>query len=713
MLFQKLKRVFLCFFTLFLFSFFAFFFIFYYYGRDLPSELTLLDYSPPTTTRIFSSENELIEEYAIEHRTLAKFNEIPPIIKGAFMIAEDREFYSHSGISFQSLIRAIIENTAKKSWDKRPVGGSTITQQVAKNLLVGKAKKMSRKIREAIMAFRIEAAIPKDKIFEIYLNQLYLGKGCYGIVEACNYYFNKKLEEITPHEAAFIAAIPNAPSAYVNMKNSPKLLMKRNYILHQLHDMGYISDHQLQKSILMPIKTNQRKRKLFAPYFSDEIFKIFSRQISKSFFFRCGYSIKTTMDKRIQKSAQKALEDGLIEYTKKTPWRGVIGNINDEKVKSLNEIDKALPMTINKISSCVVKKIERYELFCETSDERKILIPLSDEFYPEAKFKKGDILLCRFHEKKRIYELYQPPEVTGGIVVMNPQNGDILAMSGGFSFDISSFNCVTQAQRQPGSIIKPFIYAAAIRAGKTEHDTIEDKPITIKLSNGESYTPHNYEGKHHGKISLRDGLAHSMNLLTVNLAVEIGIKPIAKLLNSLNLTKSKIPISAILGSVEVTPLQILTAFSSFFNEGKMVYPRFVTDITQIDQKYSVEIFKEMLCKTKHKQVMEKETAEIVKNMLHDVVKYGTANSISGLEKKFGLEIFGKTGTTNNFKDAWFIGAVKNNLKTYLVCVFVGYSLPKSLGDHQSGAKVALPIFSNFIKNFFNKEVGALKRGYRF
>ncbi len=255
---RKLGFYFLSF--VFLISAFAFA-IFYYYGRDLPSETTLLNYTPPTTTRIFSSENELIEEYAIEHRLIADFKDIPLILRGAFIIAEDREFYNHSGVSFQSLIRAVIENTARKSWTKKPAGGSTITQQVAKNLLVGNAKNFSRKVREAIMAFRIEVSLPKDKILEIYLNQLYLGKGCYGIREACNYYFNKSMNEIEPHEAAFLAAIPSAPTVYVNSYNSPKLLMKRNSILYQMYDMGYINNDQLKRSLAKPIKINSKKKK--------------------------------------------------------------------------------------------------------------------------------------------------------------------------------------------------------------------------------------------------------------------------------------------------------------------------------------------------------------------------------------------------------------------------------------------------------------------
>ncbi|MBR1480033.1 MAG: transglycosylase domain-containing protein [Alphaproteobacteria bacterium] len=663
--------------------------VFYYFGRDLPSELTLLDYFPPQTTRIYSSDGDLIEEYAVEHRQIVKFNDIPLIVKGAFIIAEDREFYSHSGLSLQSLVRAIVENTARKSWDKKPAGGSTITQQIAKNLLVGNARTISRKIREAIMAFRIEASIPKDRILEIYLNQLYLGKGRYGIAEACRYYFGKQLRELEPHEAAFLAALPSAPMIYMNPKNYERLLMKRNAIICQMYDMGYISKAQRDICLKKPIEVRHDRQKLYAPYFSDEVFKLFCQRVSKNAFFQNGYSIKTALNKDIQSIAQKALEDGLIEYTKTTRWHGTLGNVKSNL--NLKEIEQRLPSTINKIGACWVKAKHKDDLLCETADKRTIRLSLSKKFYGNAKIEVGDIVLYRFIAAMRTYELYQTPEVTGGIIVMDAQSGDVLAMSGGYSFDISPFNCMTQAMRQPGSAIKPFVYAAAIESGKDEYDIVEDKPITITLKSGEKYTPHNYNGKSYGKTPLRNGLIYSRNLSTVNLACDVGMSNISNLLFAMGLVHSKVPISAVLGSVETTPLQVLSAFSAFFNEGEMVEPRFVKEVNQ-------RSLEEFFCKPKRKKVLSKKTADTIQNILHDTVRYGTANAAAKLEDDYGVELFGKTGTTNDFKDAWFVGAIKRDEKTYLVCVFVGYPIPKSLGNHCFGAKVALPIFANFTRS---------------
>ncbi|MDR0942193.1 MAG: transglycosylase domain-containing protein [Holosporales bacterium] len=684
---------------LFFFIFSAFFIIsiflggfFYYYGRDLPSESTLLEYSPPMTTRIYSSDDELIEEYAVERRVIIPFEKIPMVVKGAFIVAEDKEFYDHSGINVLSLLRAVFENTAKKSWTKKPAGGSTITQQIAKNLLVGATKSFTRKIREAIMAFRIEATIKKDKILEIYLNQLYLGKGCYGVVEACNYYFEKPIEKIEAHEAAFLAAIPSAPSVYISMKDSAKLLMKRNSILYQMYELGYISKAQLKDAVSKPISLKFRKHKIFAPYFSDEIFRIFSQQVSKDSFFRRGYSIKTTMNKQVQYCAEKALEDGLIEFTKSEKWRGILGNVNNDPTISLAEINKRLPAINNKITPCVVRKIDQKFLICETYDKKRIVVKLN-EVYKDAQFNVGDVILCRFLDDKKSYEPYQTPDVAGGIVVMDLQDGDTLGMAGGFSFDISSFNCITQAMRQPGSTIKPFVYAAAIENGKDEYDIIEDKSIAILMPDGSKYSPHNYTKKRYGKTYLRDGVIYSRNLSTVNLALEIGLKPISKLLSSAGLVRKKVPISAVLGAVETTPLKMLSAFSAFFNKGVMVFPRFVTEIRR-----SNRCLKDDLCNVKTKRIMSEETAETMKNILHDVVKYGTAKRLLYLEEKYGVNVFGKTGTTNDFKDAWFVGCIVDGEKSYMVCVFVGYSMPKSLGEHCTGSKVALPIFANFVEN---------------
>ena len=701
-MFKKLRKIFYYFLSIVFSALILISSVFFYYGRNLPNESTLIDYTPPTTSKIYSRDGELLEEYAIEHRVIVPFEKIPVIVKGAFMIAEDREFYTHSGISLVSLTRAIIENTAKKSWNKKPAGGSTITQQIAKNLLVGSARSISRKIKEAIMAFRIEATIPKDRILEIYLNQLYLGKGCYGISEACNYYFCKTLDKIEPEEAAFLAAIPSAPSVYINMKSSAKILLKRNSILYQMHELGFISQQELKKAISTPISIKLRKNKFSSPYFSDEIFRIFMQKISKDALLRCGYSITTTMDKNIQHCATESLEDGLIEHSKTQNWRGSITNIKNKMgsfEKTLSDINKNIPSTINRITSCVVIEKNKDCVICKTAENKNIEIQTNTTFYKNANLAIGDVIYIRYLPDSNTYELYQLPETTGGIVIMDPKNGEILGMAGGYSFDISSFNCITQAKRQPGSVIKPFVYAAALEKGLDEFDIIKDKPVNITLSNGIKYCPHNYNNQVFGDTYLRDGLIYSRNLLTVNLALQIGMETISNMLRQAGLIKNKIPISAVLGAIETTPLNIISAFSAFVNEGTMVYPKFVLSITQSNEKHLSKTLEKILVQSKYKNIMSKESANTVKEILHDATKYGTASSLSNFEDEYDIEIGGKTGTTNNFKDAWFIGYITQDSRTYLVCVFVGYQTPKSLGDHATGAQVALPIFANFIKNF--------------
>lgn len=665
--------------------------IFYYYGNDLPSELTLLDYTPLTASRIYDADGNLMEEYATERRIVLPFDEIPILVKGAFLIAEDKNFYNHGGISLQGFLRAVIENTARKGWTKKPTGGSTITQQVAKNLLVGNARTMRRKIREAIMAFRIENSLSKDKILEIYLNQLYLGKGCYGVASACEYYFGKNIANATPAEVAFIAALPSIPNVYINNLNSKKLRIKINSILYQLYDWGYINKEQLKIAIKTPIRINREPKPHPYPYYSDEIFRLISQKVSKEAFFKCGFQITTAMNTVIQHIATKAFEDGLIQYTKHyQPWKLPKFSTND-----LAKIQ--LPHTVNVITPCKVVEINRDHIVAINKDKEHIIVNFGT--YNDAVIHNEDIILAR--KINDGYELYMQPEVTGGIIVMDASNGDVLAMSGGYSFDISAFNCITQAHRQPGSAIKPFVYATAIETGMNEHNIILDEPVKIKFSNGYTYTPKNYDDKYLGEIELRDGLILSRNTATVNLAQTIGMYKINNLFMDLELTNRRFPISAVLGAIDVSPIKLLSAFSVFINNGKMVKPRFIKHISQFNERYANKSLTADLTKVHVVQVISPETANTIRSILRDVIHYGTATQLSALEEQFGIEIIGKTGSTNDWKDAWFVGAVTKNNHTLLVGVFVGFPIPKSLGHKAYGATVAMPIFKSFITNLFS------------
>lgn len=665
--------------------------IFYYYGRDLPSELTLLDYLPLSSTRIYSSEGDVLEEYALEHRLVVPLEEIPIIVRESFIIAEDKEFYKHGGISIQGLIRAFINNNIKHLWSKKTVGGSTITQQVAKNLLVGNAKNISRKIKEAIMAFRIESSISKDKILEIYLNQLYLGKGCYGVAAACEYYFGKNINAIKPEEAAFLASLPSSPTAYVNGLKSKELLAKEKLILKQLYELGYITKEQLKKSVNKQVKINKNKKKHTASYFADEVLRQVSKKVSQSAFFTCGYSITTTLNMYIQYCATKALEDGLIEFRETKPYVKI-----DYGTKDLNKIKKMLPNTINNIIPCKVLLYNDYYLKCTDKDNKIITIDTEYLSYPDAKLNKDDVILLI--ERDGTYDLYQQPEFTGGIVVMDANSGDILALSGGYSFDLSAFNCITQGFRQPGSTIKPFVYAAAIDNGINANEYIIDKQINIRLSDGSIYTPRNYDNQYSGKIKVKDALIFSKNAATINLVQTIGMHHIRKLLKSLELTNKHIPISAVLGSIETSPINLMSAFSIFLNNGIMVYPRFIKKIKQYNNQYVNQSILQSLCIAKSKQVVSENTANTINNILHEVVEYGPSRKLFPLEKKYKIRIIGKTGTTNDSKDLWFIGSFTKNNQSYIIGVFVGYMIPKPLDTYAS--KVALPIFEKFIDNYF-------------
>lgn len=452
-----------------------------------------------------------------------------------------------------------------------------------------------------------------------------------------------------------------------------------------MYDFGFIDKDQLLSSLSKPITIKSRKSKLTTPYFSEEIYKILTQYISQDDFFKGGYNIVTTMDRKIQHIAQKSLEDGIIAYTKKQKWQNHLNSSN------LVEIEKQLPKTINKIIPIVIRKIENNNVFGEDTKQNSIAIKTN------IPLKIGDSILVRLLEDGA-YELYQQPDVTGGIIVMDADTGDILAMSGGYSFDISSFNCTTQAYRQPGSAIKPFIYAAALEEGMNEYDEIEDKAITIKIGPNEYYSPRNYSKRTYGRMPLRDGLIYSRNLATINLVQKIGYRPIKNLLRELGLIDNKFNISYILGAKEVTLLDLASAFSIITNRGKMVYPRFIKEISQ--QTPSEISFKDKVCGIrKSKKIISTETAVTIKNILRDTTKYGTAKSLSKMAEEFGVDIGGKTGTTNDFKDAWFIGYLSKGSQTLIIGVFIGYKIPKSLGEHASGARIALPIFHEFVKEF--------------
>ena len=664
----------------------AVFFIFFYYGMQLPNELILLNYSPPVTTKIFSADGVLIDEYAIERRTIAKIEDVPNIIKSAFIIAEDKDFYKHAGISISSLIRAIVENTSKKTWNKKPSGGSTITQQVAKNILVGNKKNISRKIKEAIMAFRIESSLSKDKILEIYLNHIYLGKGCYGIKEACRYYFAKDINHIAPEEAAFIASLASAPSVYANFHD--KLILKRNAILKQMYLKKILTKEQTLTAIAKPIKIKMKRTQRIAPFFTEELHNYLMKYISNHDFLNGGYIIVSTLNSKIQKIATKCLENGLIKHEKTQEWTSTHSD------QTLEELASHLPRTVNKIFPVLITSI--YTNYCTGIDIKNNTYNISTKHLiitnKENRIEIGKAILCRKAGKQ--YEAFQQPATAGGIIVIDADSGEILAMSGGYSFDISSFNCATQARRQPGSAIKPFIYATAFDYGISEDDYIEDKKVTFRLRNGNFYTPKNYNGQTMGKIRVKNGLIYSQNLATLNLARKVGINNIYTSLKNFGLIGQTTRISYLLGAYETTLLKLMHAFSAFTSQGKMITPSLVKTIIKDGKQILQNINKKS-----NKQIISPESAATTKQIMHDAAKYGTASGLAKTMQEYNVILGGKTGTSNDCKDAWFIGYVEYNGKTLLVGIFVGYPFPRSLGQNATGARVALPIFREFVEKY--------------
>jgi penicillin-binding protein 1A len=582
------------------------------------------------------------------------------------------------------------------------MGGSTITQQVAKNLCVGKEKGFCRKIKEAIMAFRIESFISKDKILEVYLNAIYLGKGCYGAAEALDYYFGKSLDKATPEEAAFIAAIPNAPTIYSNMEDMSKILLKRNSILYQMHEQKYISDEELERSLQTPISFKKKKCDLFGKYFSNEIYRTVSTIIPKKHFLENGVTVISTMKKHIQAEAEKSLEDGLILYEHRQRYKGIFCNEENTKnyVQLLKCTEKMTPRTINLIFPVVVIDVKKDFYECVNSSLRKIKLKRDIKIFTDVPdFKKGDVIFVR-ETKKDEFELYQEPGATGGIVVMDPYSGEVMAMVGGYSFEKNIFNCVTQAKRQPGSCIKPFVYASALENGMRENDVIADKAVSIRLSNGKIYSPSNYDKKELKEIVFRDALIHSRNLPTIDISLKIGMDAISKTLRDFGLLDGaevkKIPISSVLGSIETTLINLTAAFCTFLNKGFKITPRLINSIKP-------KIEPGLLPKDTQERIISEETAKTMKGILNDVVKRGTASKIKWVEKAYEIEVGGKTGTTNGYKDSWFIGYIKTKEgKIFVVGVFVGKENGSTLGKKVTGSTVALSIFLNFIQNMFKE-----------
>ncbi len=685
------------------------------YSNKLPDYKFLKNYKPPVSSKLYSGNGELVIDFSSEKRIFIPYNSIPKKVVNSFLSAEDKNFFSHPGVDAKGVLRAIYNNIFNIFYSKRLEGASTITQQVAKNFLLSNEVSLDRKIKEAILAFRIERALSKERILELYLNQIYLGEGSYGVASASLKFFDKPISNLNYGESALLAALPKAPSKYNPYKNLELAKYRRNLVLKNLYDNSYITKDEFNKLTSSEIILNKRKRIYLedSRYYVEDVRKAIVDKYGFDKVYKQGFNIKTPLDLNLQKIATNALRNGLVAFDKRKGWRGALTNTTkDNWQKSIKnfELENSLGWEI-----AIIKKIEKFETEIETTEGASGKINYNDISWTKKEFNEllniGDVVFVKKLSDKK-YSLKQLPKVNGGIVVLDPFTGRLKAMSGGFSFKKSEFNRATQALRQPGSAFKPFIYALALENEFKPNSLILDAPIV--LDQGEDlklWKPENYGKKFYGLSTLRTGLEKSRNLMTVRVAQELGIDKIIKVSKELNIyDEPKELMSISLGSAETTLLKLTSAYSSFVNGGKLIEPILI-DRIQDSQGNTIFNTETRICKNcdsisylnkdlptiedNFKRVFSEETAYQITSMLEGVIQRGTGKKL----KNLNLDIAGKTGTTNKNTDTWFIGFTSN----LVIGVYVGYDDPKTLGKFETGAKTAMPVFKDFVINAINKE----------
>ncbi len=686
------------------------------FSNNLPDYKFLKNYKAPVSSKVYSGDGELVSDFSTEKRIFVPYKAIPEKIINSFLSAEDKNFFNHPGVDAKGVLRAIINNISNVLSSKRLEGASTITQQVAKNFLLTNEVSLNRKIKEAILAFRIERALSKERILELYLNQIYLGGGTYGVAAASLEYFDKPITDLTYTESALLAALPKAPSRYNPYKNKKLAKFRRDLVIKNLLDNNFINSAQYNSFIREEIKLKKRKKILLenSLYYVEDVRKEILDKFGYDKVYKEGLNIKTPLDLNLQTIATNSLRDGLMAYDKRKGWRGPLYNkvYSEEWSKDLKKfkLEKVLDWDL-----AIVKNINKFSIEIETDKNETGIIEYKDINWIKKEtseiFKKGDIIFVK-KIKKGIYSLKQIPEVNGSIVVMDPFTGRVLAMTGGFSFKQSEFNRASQALRQPGSAFKPFIYALALENDYTPSSLVLDAPLVLEQGTDlKLWKPQNYGKKFYGLSTLRTGIEKSRNLMTVRISQDLGLNKIVNFSKKLKIYDNPNELLSIsLGSAETTLLKLSSAYSSFVNGGKLVTPILIDRIQDSEGNTILNTDNRVCNKCDEishlgnqypniidnfEQIFSPETAYQMTSILEGVVQRGTGKGLRDLN----LDLAGKTGTTNKNTDTWFIGFTSK----LLVGVYVGHDNPKSLGKRETGAKTAMPIFKNFIKNSTKKK----------
>ncbi len=686
------------------------------FSNNIPDYKFLKNYKPPVSSKMYSGNGDLVADFSKEKRIFVPYSAIPKNVINAFLSAEDKNFFSHPGVDAKGVVRATINNIRNILTSKRLEGASTITQQVAKNFLLTNEVSIKRKLKEAILAFRIERALSKERILELYLNQIYLGSGSYGVAAASLEYFDKSIKELNYSEAALLAALPKAPSRYNPYKNIELAKFRRDLVLKNLYDNKFLNLENYNEYKDKNIKLKKTKKVYLedAQYYIEDVRKNIIEKLSYEKVYKQGYNINTPINLKLQNIATNSLRNGLIAYDQRKGWRGPVSNVDykDDWFDQLNKkfkLEKSLEWQL-----AIVKSVSQFESKIETQDKINGIIKYKDISWTKKDFKDllkvGDVIYVKYLNKN-LYALKQLPKINGGIVIMDPYTGRVLALSGGFSFKNSEFNRATQALRQPGSAFKPFVYALALENQYTPSSLVLDAPLVLDQGvDLKKWKPENYGKKFYGPSTLRVGLEKSRNLMTVRIAQSLGVDKIANFSKQLNIYKDPDELLSIsLGSAETTLLNLTSAYSSFVNGGKLISP-IIIDRIQDSEGNTIINNENRKCancdeisftgleypkiKDNYKQVMSEQTAYQITSILEGVIKRGTGKKLKDLE----LNLAGKTGTTNENTDAWFVGFTSN----LVIGVYVGMDNPKPLGKYETGSKAALPIFKEFIQKAVKK-----------
>jgi penicillin-binding protein 1A len=717
-------------------------YIIYDVSKTLPSHESLARYEPPVMTRIHAGDGSLLAEYARERRLFVPYTAIPERLVQAVISAEDKNFFHHPGVDIEALVRAVVVNlqAAMTGSNRRFIGASTITQQVAKNFLLTNERTIQRKLNEALIAIRMEGSFSKQQIMELYLNEIFLGQGSYGVAAASLNYFGKSLADLDLAQIAYLAALPKGPSNYHPVRNRERAIERRNWVLERMQENGYISENEMKEAQAKDIEVTLRPfgaKQFAAEYFTEEARQAVERIYGKEVLRTGGLSVRTTIDPKLQIMARQALAAGLIKFDRNHGWRGAVSTleVNDEWPAKLAAMDQftdvypwqlAIVLEVSDEQAVIGLRPARVVKGKPVGKAKQGVIPLENLAWArEARgigekgaillgekvksatqvLKAGDVVYVAPTGQGDTYHLVQMPEVEGGLIAMDPHTGRVLALAGGFSYSRSQFDRAMQAKRQPGSAIKPFVYAAALDNGYTPSSTVLDAPVEIKLQNGETWKPSNYSNKFYGPSTLRRGIEFSRNVMTVRLAQDMGIEKFTGLTEQLGIYDNLQPMLATsLGSGETTLLRMTTAYSILANGGKKVEP---TLIDRIQDRYGRTVWRHDKrectgCNAAEwnnqpepefievrEQVMNPFTAYQITSMLEGVVERGTGSAL----QQVGKPVAGKTGTTNDERDAWFIGYTPD----LVVGVYVGYDRPRAMGKGETGGALAAPVVANFMK----------------